>query len=925
MHNRHGQVNWGLETLNVLRIIGKVLLRLLSYFFNVLLTVLLVCLITGIIVASVFAVYINQHLDLEIDPSTIVAVNRDSTTRIYYMKFETEEDRINRDGTLVEIEDQRLYSTDNALAVSYSQLPKDLINAFVAIEDKRFESHNGVDLITTGKAIKNFVFGGSGAGGSTITQQLIKNVTQEDEVTVQRKVEEIFRAINLEKVKSKEEIMEAYLNVIYMGNGCTGVQAAANFYFDKDVSELSLVECASLAAIVKNPSQFEPKYHNDNFIVIVNGEEVEKIGNYERRWVVLEEMKNNGFITEAECREAQAIVDLDIVYETDEDGELDDGMTIYNWYVDSMLMQLRDDLMELFGVDKTTAWNMIYYSGYKIVIPMDPEVQDVLEMVYENDKEYFPSVTAGLQPQSAMIVCDPYTGDVLGTVGGRGEKIDNLGFNRATRATRPPGSSIKPLSVYAPALDLGLITYGSAVDDTPVLFNEKLVGEATGDAEAIYSYTPYPYNYPNIFKGLTTINSAVTRSVNTIAMKVLQDLGVDYSFDFMKNELGFDSLIDSYTNSSGQTFTDRGLASLALGQPNFGVTLLEMTSAYCIFQNNGVYNSPNLYLYVEDANGDLVIGTRNNVTVGKGSESNIVISEETASIMTKMMKNVMDYGTGTACTLRWSVNVAGKTGTTSTDFDRYFVGYTPYYVGGVWTGYDTPQSLSSFGNSPALIVWDKVMTILHQKYIDEAAQGGEPLKTFDDAPGVVTATYCKYSGKLMTDACRLDPRGNPAETGYFTRSTVPTDFCDTHVIVRKDSSTGLIASDNCNPADCIEVGLIRVEDRLFPTQIYVEDAQYVYREMPESVKPAGWWGVPYFDNMLGEDEYCGSSYVETPYNAFCYKHCDYRPWGGNGPSEYSGYTPDNSDRYYVEPPDALPPDEDDIYGRDDEDDDDWFR
>ena len=928
MNNQKRQVNWGREVLNVLRIVGKVLLRILSYFINIFLTVLLIGLITGIIVASVFAVYINQHLDLEIDPNTIVTLTQDSTTRIYYMQYDTVEDRINRDGTPVEIVDQRLYSTDNSLAVSYNQLPKDLINAFIAIEDKRFESHNGVDWITTVKSFFKFFTGGSG-GGSTITQQLIKNVTQESEVTIQRKVEEIFRAINLEKVKSKKEIMEAYLNIIYLGNGCYGVQAASNFYFDKDVSELTLVECAAMAAIVKNPSQYEPKYHNDNFIAIVNGKEVEKIGNYERRWVVLEEMKNNGFITEAECREAQAIETLDIVYTADEDGAVEEGMTIYSWYTEAMLTQLQDDLMELYGVDATTAWNMIFFSGYKIYIPMDPTVQDTIELVYENDDEYFPSVSSGLKPESAMVICDPYTGDVLGLVGGRGEKLINRGTERATVSVRPPGSSIKPLSVYAPALDLGLITYGSVLDDTPVMFNEKLQAEATADTEAIYSYTPYPYNYPNIFRGLTTVNSAVTRSVNTVAMKVLQRLTVDYSFDFMKQQLGFDSLIESATNSSGQIYTDRGLAALALGQPNYGVTLLEMTSAYCIFQNSGVYNSPNLYLYVEDANGNLVIGTRDNVTVGKEDESRIVISEETASIMTKMLENVVNEGTATACTLRYSVDVAGKTGTTSTDFDRYFVGYTPYYVGGVWTGYDYPQSLSNFTTSPSLVIWDKVMTMLHQQYIDEANAGGEPLKTFETAPGVITATYCKDSGKLCTDACALDPRGNREETGYFTRETAPAEYCDTHVVVQRDNSTGLIASPNCNPKDCTSVALIRVEDRSFPVQIYVEDAQYVYREMPDSVKPGGWWGVPFFTNLLEEGEYCGSTYVETPYNAYCYKHCDYRPWGGSAPAEYSGYTPDDSDyEYYdTEPEDALPPDEDEIYGDDEEntdDENDWF-
>jgi hypothetical protein len=215
------------------------------------------------------------------------------------------------------------------------------------------------------------------------------------------------------------------------------------------------------------------------------------------------------------------------------------------------------------------------------------------------------------------------------------------------------------------------------------------------------------------------------------------------------------------------------------------------------------------------------------------------------------------------------------------------------------------------------------MTMLHQQYIDEANAGGEPLKTFTTAPGVITATYCKDSGKLCTDACALDPRGNRAETGYFTRESAPTEYCDTHVVVLRDNSTGLIASANCNPKNCTSVALIKVEDRSFPTQIYVEDAQYVYREMPESVKPAGWWGVPFFDNMLEEDEYCGSSYIETPYNAYCYKHCDYRPWGGSAPSEYSGYTPPDSDYDYdYDDPDALPPDEDDIYG---DDEDDWFN
>jgi hypothetical protein len=295
------------------------------------------------------------------------------------------------------------------------------------------------------------------------------------------------------------------------------------------------------------------------------------------------------------------------------------------------------------------------------------------------------------------------------------------------------------------------------------------------------------------------------------------------------------------------------------------------------------------------------------------------------------------------CTLRHKVPVAGKTGTTSADSDRYFVGYTPYYVGGVWTGYEWNQSLSAYGENPSLILWDKVMTILHQKYIDEANNGGEPIRDFEVSPGVITATYCRDSGKLCTAACALDPRGNRAEVGYFTRETAPKEYCETHVIVQRDTSTGLIACPNCNPKDTVDVALIRVEDRLYPTQIYVEDAQYVYREMPDTIKPGGWWGDPFFINMLGEDEYCGSTYVTTPYNAYCYKHCDYRPWGGNPPAEDSGYRPPNTDYppYDEEetlfPPDdeeeTIPPydDEDDEYGDEEETEDrysgweDWFN
>ena len=276
--------------------------------------------------------------------------------------------------------------------------------------------------------------------------------------------------------------------------------------------------------------------------------------------------------------------------------------------------------------------------------------------------------------------------------------------------------------------------------------------------------------------------------------------------------------------------------------------------------------------------------------------------------MTIMLQNVVKTGTASGLTLKNSVDVAGKTGTTNADFDRYFVGYTPYYVGGVWTGYDMNQTLSAFGPNPSQQTWDTVMTMLHKKYIDAAANGGEPLKKFERSAGVIEVTYCRDSGLLCSDACALDPRGSRAEVGYFTRESAPTEYCSTHVIVQKDSSTGLIASPDCSAGDLVNVALIKVTSRDFPTEIYVEDAQYVYRELPANVMPCKWGGLPFFYNSLGEGHFCGSSYATTAYNAYCYIHCDYRRWEG-------GYVPPETETETETEADPFP-DENDIYGDD---------
>jgi len=733
--------------LNVLKITGKVLLRILSYVVNIVLTLLLVGLTCGVIIGTVFAIYIKNNLDLEIDPELLIMADQDTTTRVYYMDYETHEDRLIRNGTPVELEDERLYGSVNSLWADYDSFPENLKNAFIAVEDHRFKSHNGVDWIGTGKAVANYFIGFDELrGASTITQQLIKNITGDDDFTIQRKVEEIFRALNLEKQLSKEEILEMYLNIVYLGNNCYGVRTAAETYFGKDVSELTLVECASLASIVKNPSRYEPLYHDEVEYVDKEGN-IELDGNKKRRSTVLFTMHEYGYISESEYLSALEEDLILVSEEQEEENELDETLTIHSWYVDSVIVKVIEDLMEKNDWTYAVASTKLYTSGYNIYIPMDPEIQDILEDYYEND-ENLPKAQEGLQPESAMVITDPYTGDVLGLVGGRGKKAGNLILNRASGAVRPVGSSIKPISVYAPAMDMGLITPTSAVYDWPI--STRKIVHGAGTSWEWVEEVSYPQNYPAYYRGYITVTEAVRVSVNTVPMRLLQQMGIDTSFNFLKNTLHCHSLIESRELSNGSVITDKGQAALALGQLNYGMTVLEMAGAYSMFANNGLYESPNLYLYVTDSAGNKILENTH--------YTEAAISEATAKTMTKVMMDVMSNGTGTSVTLRHNLDVAGKTGTTSADFDRYFVGYTPYFVGAVWTGYDINSSLSAYITNPSCTIWDDVMTRVHQKYLDEAAAGGEALWEFD-----LEGTPEIYKEITEDEKAELSGEGNEAK------------------------------------------------------------------------------------------------------------------------------------------------------------------
>ena len=793
-------------------------------------------LVVGIIMAFVLlsvgifvGVYATQSIEREIDESIFESISTSTASTIYF--YDSNDARIADNAT--KLADSDIYGGFRNVPVEYEKIPKDLVDAFISIEDKRFFEHNGVDWKRTVGATANyFLKFRDEFGGSTITQQLIKNVTGEDGYSLKRKLQEIFWAIDLESKMSKEEILISYLNIINLSNGCYGVGAAADYYFSKEVSSLSLAECVAIAAITNNPSYYDLKNNPQN--------------NKKRRTVILNEMLSQGYITDEEYNTA-CNEEIKLNLQSTNNG-------INSWYVDMVLEDVIDDLIEQNGISREQASKLIYTGGLKIYSAMDIEIQNLLEEYYENTKNFYWTKTED-EPQSAMIIIDPKSGAILGVAGAIGEKQGNRLQNYATDAERPAGSVIKPLSVYAPALEKGIITWATVYDDTPVNFS---------NAQEPTSSDAWPKNVTRRYEGLTNINKAIEQSVNTVSVKVLTDVELDYSFDFLKNKLHIDSLIESKTLQNGTTITDKDYAALGLGQFNYGVSLLEMTAAYSIFVNKGIYSKPRSYYKVTDANGNMILENE--------YQGEAVISEENAIIMTKMLQNVLANGTAKSITLQNSIDCAGKTGTTQDNCDRWYIGYTPYYVGGVWYGYEYPKSLDASTNKICIETWDEIMTRLHQKYITS----GNALE-FDTSENIITAEYCKDSGLLLGEACKKDPRGDRSEIGYFVKGSEPKSKCKTHTLVRYDVNEQCIASNDCPNEDVVLVGLIKVE-RSFPTQIYITDAQYVWRDVGKKTLPETASALPFFNNILSTNEYAGISNVEKQFNSYCRKHFDYQKW-----------------------------------------------
>lgn len=794
---------------------------------NSLLTILLVGMITGTIVGMALFIYIKDYINTDYDIENL-KLNLDQTTSIYYMDYADEDRTV---GNWVEWENERIHGSENRLWVSYKNIPENLINAFVAIEDKRFWDHKGVDWKrTAGAVVQVFKTGSFGYGGSTITQQLIKNVTGEKDVKIQRKLEEIFRALSLEEKKSKEDILEMYLNTIYLSQGCNGIQSAANVYFHKDVSELTLAECACIASITNLPTYYDPIQNPDN--------------NKYRRDTILDEMLDQKYISQEDYDEA--IAEEIVLYNPEEYTEEENDDNVHSWFVDTLIADVIADLMEQKGLDENTATQLVYSGGLKIYSTVDVDVQTAMEKVFENEENY-PELE-GVQPEAAMIVIDPYNSNVLGIIGARGEKTTNGGWNNATMSKRQPGSSFKPIAVYAQAIESGIAGYSTIVDDYP--YN---VNEATGKL--------WPSNSPDSYKGYTSVCDAIIRSVNTVAVRLLDEIGIENSFYFLRDKFKISTMV-ARVGTKG----DMGL-SMALGGLTYGVNLRDITTAYATFANSGVYTESRTYIKVCDSEGNIILSNE--------EKSEVILSESTAQVMTKMLEEVANpagYGTARKLTVTKNVSVAAKTGTTNDNKDIYFEGYTPYFVGGVWFGYEQPRYLPGFSISPSLALWDKVMLEIHKDYIERAESGEEEIRKFDYSD-LVSYQYCRDSGLLAGEYCSLDPRGNRISTGYASRDNVPTATCHTHVPVRWCTESKAVAGDGCPEEKVITIALILNEKRRLEKNAAVIDAQYTYMEVPNDYVYPTETNVPFFINLYLNGTYPGyTSGVTRPVNSWCVEH-----------------------------------------------------
>lgn len=646
-------------------------------------------------------------------------------------------------------------------SVKLSEMPKYLPNAFVAIEDERFYDHQGVDIKRTAAATFNYLLhkGNSSFGGSTITQQLVKNITKEDERDATRKIKEMARAYNLEKDLPKDEILELYLNLIFLGEKAYGVEVASKLYFNKSVRELDLAQCAFLAGINHSPNAYKPFSEDEQMKQKVKT----------RTKTVLNKMKDLGKITKEEYDAAIAEVEAGLPFQR---GVI--NANNYSYHTDAMIEQILKQLQEEKGLERGAAELYLYNGGLTIYSTQVTSIQTAMETEVKQDKYIIKSRSTKLKDengnetdqyatsQAAMVMIDHSNGYVVATVGGTGEKTP-MGLNRATQSVRQTGSSMKPLAVIAPSIDAGLITAATVVDDIPTNFG----GYA-------------PHNASGGYLGLINVRKIIEVSENIPEVVMMQKLTPQKSIEFLK-KLGITSLVTSKDNPE---HNDENL-SLALGGLTKGISPLEMAAGYATIANNGVYIEPTFYTKIVDSSGNIVLEPK--------QEKRTVMSADSAYIVQTILKEPVIGANGTAgiCGIS-GMDVGAKTGTTNDDYDRWLCGFTPYYAGAAWFGYDKVEKVRFSGN-PAARIWASVM---------KQAHSGLEGKRFTKTGNIVTAQVCRDSGLLATELCAQDPRGSRVFTEMFVKGTVPTESCTCHVKVNVCVGTDgvtRIATEHCQP------------------------------------------------------------------------------------------------------------------------------
>ncbi len=667
---------------------------------------------------TTLSIYANNNIDYSIDERLFEGA-KDSNT-VTYMAY-------NSNGELYEVWKSSLGGRKTW--VNISDVSPHLISGFISMEDRDFYHHNGVNIKRTIAATINYLtHRGSSFGASTITQQVIKNISGDNDHTIGRKINEIFRAMRLEGTRSKEEILEVYLNIVPMSGNIYGVREASMTFFGKEPIDLELHEAATIVGITNAPGKYNPY--------------TESVACTKKRNNVLYAMYDNGVINQEDYNTA---INKPLGVNSEEKYRGD----ISSWFIETANDDIIRDLVDRYGVSKACA-RLLLYNGTTVILTMNPIIQSVMENYFENTDNLPGEIKDGLQ--LSMVVSDSKTGDLLGIVGGAGEKCGDRLLNYAT-IPHTPGSTLKPIALYAPLFEKELINWSTIFDDAPSSYREE-------NGEII----PYPKNSPDVYQGRITVCDALKRSKNTVAIEMYDLVGGENIINSLRKDYGFKTIVEREVASDGSVITDKAPSPLALGQLTNGVTLRDLTRAYTVFPRSGVIDSGRSYYGVFDYNGGVLLDNSN--------KPKLIMKSATANIMNMMLSKVVEDGTAASIRLKELVDTAGKTGTSGGDRDRLFVGYTPYYTAGIWCGYPTKQSINSLDKSH-LRIWDEVMIAIHESTVFTK---NEMIDVFSDKD-LEIRQYCKSSGMLASDGCSLD---GDVEWGYYTLSNMPEKICPFH-------------------------------------------------------------------------------------------------------------------------------------------------